>query len=255
MIRIIRQVSLGLALLMAMSFVSADNKKVTVYLIGDSTMSVKEEKAYPETGWGMPFAHFFDASVTIDNRAKNGRSTKSFLSENLWQPVATQLKPGDYVLMQFGHNDAAKDKPERYTPPEEYKMNLKKFISEARSKKAIPVVLSAVTRRKFGKEGKVEETHPIYAALAKAVAEEEKAAFIDLNERSKTLLEQFGEEHSKWLYLQLEPGKNPNYPEGINDNTHFSEMGAREVAQIVLQELKTLNLDLTQHIYKPAPKK
>src|SRR3982751_520842 len=87
-----------------LSFISP-SKKITVYLIGDSTMANKEVKAYPETGWGMPFNYFFDSTVVVDNRAKNGRSTRSFIAEGLWQPVVDQIKEGDYVLIQFGHND------------------------------------------------------------------------------------------------------------------------------------------------------
>ena len=88
---------------------------LTVYLVGDSTMAVKEPKAYPETGWGMPFAWFFDEDVHVDNRAKNGRSTRTFVEENRWQPVADALRPGDYVLIQFGHNDEVPTKAS-YTP-------------------------------------------------------------------------------------------------------------------------------------------
>src|SRR6478609_7591938 len=130
--------------------------KITVYLIGDSTMSIKEKKAYSETGWGMPFALFFDSTVVVDNRAKNGRSTRTFISENRWQPIVDNLKEGDYVFMQFGHNDESPEKVDRYTPPEDYKKNLTRFINETRSKKAIPVVLTPVTRRKF-KDGKIQE--------------------------------------------------------------------------------------------------
>src|SRR5690242_19232026 len=78
-------------------------KKIKVWLIGDSTMANKETNAYPETGWGMPFVYFFDSSVVVDNRAKNGRSTKSFIEEGLWKPVVDNLREGDYVLIQFGH--------------------------------------------------------------------------------------------------------------------------------------------------------
>lgn len=237
------------------SFQALKEKKIKVYLIGDSTIALKEEHKYPETGWGIPFQYFFDSSVTVINRAMNGRSTRTFINENRWQPIYDSLQPGDYVLIQFGHNDASKEKTERYTTPEDYKTNLKKFIRETRSKNAIPVLLTPVARRKFDKEGKVEESHPIYAALAREVATEEQLAFIDLNEKSKSLLQDFGEQNSKWLYLQLEPGENPNYPEGIKDNTHFSEMGARKIAQIVLNEIKKLNLGLAAHIYKPEPKK
>ncbi|HRI79495.1 MAG TPA: rhamnogalacturonan acetylesterase, partial [Cyclobacteriaceae bacterium] len=109
----------GLVLCAGTAFIQS--KKICVYLIGDSTMANKETKAYPETGWGMPFTYFFDSSVVVDNRAKNGRSTRTFLSEKLWESVISNLKPGDYVFIQFGHNDEVKEKTDRYTTPEEYK--------------------------------------------------------------------------------------------------------------------------------------
>ena len=122
-----RLICFALILFTLFSFNEAPNK-ITVYLIGDSTIANKETKAYPETGWGMPFKYFFDSTVVVDNRAKNGRSTRTFISENLWQPVADNLKEGDYVFMQFGHNDESKEKTDRYSSPEDYKKNLVKFI-------------------------------------------------------------------------------------------------------------------------------
>ena len=119
-------VIISLALL---SFGMPGKKKITVWLCGDSTMSIKDPRYYPETGWGMPFVYFFDSTVTVDNKAKNGRSTKTFISEKLWQSVIDNAKEGDYVFIQFGHNDEAKEKVERYTTPEEYKANLLKFIN------------------------------------------------------------------------------------------------------------------------------
>lgn len=230
-------------------------KKTKVYLIGDSTIAAKEVRAYPETGWGMPFADFFDSTVVVDNRAKNGRSTRTFLSENLWQPIADAMQPGDYVFMQFGHNDESKEKVDRYTSPEHYKMNLVKFISETRAKGGIPVLLTPVSRRKFDNTGKAIETHAEYAPLVKEVAASQGVALIDLNEKSKALYQSFGAETSKLLFLQLEAGEHPNYPEGKVDNTHFSELGARKIAQLVLQEIKALKLGLADHIRKPIEKK
>src|SRR6187551_2641916 len=143
--------------------------RITVYLVGDSTMSNKETKAYPETGWGMPFQYFFDSTVVVDNRAKNGRSTRSFIAENLWQPIVDNLKEGDYVFIQFGHNDESKDKVDRYSSPEDYKKNLIKFITETRAKKANPVLITPVTRRKFV-DGKIQQTHAEYSPLVVEVA-------------------------------------------------------------------------------------
>ena len=229
-------------------------KKITVYLIGDSTMSIKKTGAYPETGWGMPFKFFFDSTVTVDNRAKNGRSTRTFISENLWQPVADNLKEGDYVFIQFGHNDESKEKGDRYTTPEQYKSNLTKFITETRAKKANPILLTPVSRRKF-KDGKAQETHQEYSPLVIDVATQQNVPLIDLDAKSLELLQKFGEEQSKLLFLQLGPGEHPNYPEGKNDNTHFNELGARLIAQVVLSEIKNQKIGLADRIAKPAVKK
>lgn len=222
-------------------------------MAGDSTMSIKEPKAFPETGWGMPFAHFFDSTVEIVNRAKNGRSTKTFISEGLWKSIYDQVSEGDYVFIQFGHNDESVEKKERYTTPDSFKMNLTRFIRETRQKKATPILFSPVSRRKFDK-GIAIETHAAYSALTKEVAVKENVLFIDLDEKSRALYQQMGEENSKLLFLQLQPGEHPNYPEGKNDNTHFNELGARLIAQLVLKELKTLNIDLTQRLVRPVKK-
>jgi lysophospholipase L1-like esterase len=229
------------------------NKKITVYLIGDSTMSIKEKRAYLEMGWGVPFVHFFDTTVVVDNRAKNGRSTRTFLEEKLWQPVYKQLKEGDYVFIQFGHNDESKEKADRYTTPEQYKNNLLRFINETKSKKAIPVLLTPVSRRRF-KDGKAIESHELYSSLVREVAANTGVHFIDLDKKSIDLYQQLGDEKSKLLFLQLKPGEHPNYPDGKFDNTHFNELGARLIAQLVLAEIRNLNADLKNRIVKPVKK-
>jgi lysophospholipase L1-like esterase len=187
-----------------MSFILTQ-KKITVYLIGDSTMSDKEVKAYPETGWGMPFHHFFDSTVTVDNRAKNGRSTRTFIEEGRWKSVAENLQEGDYVLIQFGHNDEVPTK-KSYTTEDEFKANLAKFINESRNKKAIPVLITPVARRKFDSAGKIVETHAIYTQLVKDVASQYHVPLIDLDKKSQELLQQLGSEASKYFYNYLSPG-------------------------------------------------
>ncbi|RYE11678.1 MAG: rhamnogalacturonan acetylesterase [Sphingobacteriaceae bacterium] len=237
--------------LMLFSFTAENNIKV--YLIGDSTMANKQVKAYPETGWGMPFASFFDETVTVDNRAQNGRSTKSFIAENRWQPVADHLKEGDFVLIQFGHNDEVPTKA-TYTPEADFTKNLLRFVTETRQKKAIPVLITPVARRKFNADGKIEDTHAVYAALVRKVAEENQVPLIDLDKESMDLLQQFGPENSKLLFNHLQPGEHPNYPEGKQDDTHFNELGARKMAEIVLADIRKLHLDLAEHIVKPNTK-
>lgn len=230
------------------------SKKIKVYLIGDSTMSIKETKAYPETGWGMPFAYFFDSTIAVDNRAKNGRSTRTFISENRWQPVADSLQEGDYVLIQFGHNDESKEKTDRYTTPEQFKDNLIKFVKETQAKKANPILITAVARRKFDKDGKIVDGHGVYTQIVRELGKELQVPVIDLQKSSTALLESWGVENSKLLFLQLEKNEHPNYPDGKDDNTHFNELGARKMAQLVLAELKSLNIELVNHIVKPIKK-
>jgi lysophospholipase L1-like esterase len=242
------QVAVACCLLLLLSF-ALPPKKIKVYLIGDSTMSKKEIKAYPETGWGMPFVYFFDSTVEVDNRAQNGRSTKTFIAENRWQPVANDLKEGDYVFIQFGHNDEVKTK-KSYATEDEFKANLIRFITETKNKKATPVLLTPVARRNFDSTGKVAGTHELYSAIVRSIARQYNIPFIDLDKESQALLQKMGVESSKLLYNQLEPGEHPNYPQGVTDNTHFNELGARKVAEIVLAGIRSLHLELAERIVK-----
>jgi lysophospholipase L1-like esterase len=257
MMNSIRKNSFAVVLLCLMSFILPPQKKIKVWMIGDSTMCNYQLSRGPITGWGMPFATFFDSSVVIDNRAQGGRSTRTFLSEGRWQPVADSAQEGDYVFIQFGHNDEAKEPQyaDRYTPVEDYKKNLIKFITEARSKKAIPVLVTPVTRMKFGKEGNITETHVEYTKAVYDVANAYKTPLIDLDKKSRELLQQFGPQNSKYLFMQLDEGENPNYPQGQKDNTHFNEYGARRIAELVLAEVKALHLGLADHIRKPLQAK
>ncbi len=236
-------------------FFTPPPKKTKVWLIGDSTMSQKEVKAFPETGWGMPFSYFFDSNIVIDNRAKNGRSTRTFLSENLWQPVVDNLNKGDFVFIQFGHNDEVKTKTDRYTSPEDFKTNLIKMVTESRAKNAIPVLITPVARRQFDSLGMIKESHPVYADAVKEIAKQLNVPLIDLNKKSKELYQQFGAENSKWLFNYTAAGEHPNYPEGHKDDTHFNELGARKIAELVLAEIRQLDLGLAAHVRSPLPVK
>ncbi|WP_222943835.1 rhamnogalacturonan acetylesterase [Pedobacter sp. N36a] len=230
------------------SFIS-DSKKLTIYLIGDSTLAVKSASAFPETGWGMPFANFFCNKVLVDNRAKNGRSTKTFISENLWAPVVSELQKGDYVLIQFGHNDEVKTKAS-YTSEIDFVKNLSMFVQESRAKGAIPIFITPVARRSFDPDGKVKETHQVYAELVRELAKSSAVPLIDLDLKSQALLQEYGPDQSKLLFNYLEPGEHPNYPEGKKDDTHFNELGAREMAQLVLKEMRTLNFPVLTYLVK-----
>lgn len=248
----IKRVSVILIACLLSSF-NVTQEHIKVYLIGDSTMSEKPVSRYPETGWGMAFRYFLDSTATVENHAKNGRSTRTFISENRWAPIVEKLKPGDYVFIQFGHNDEAKEKVERYTTPDEYKLNLRRFVDETRKKNANPVLITPVARRRF-REGKVIESHTVYSALVREVASQENVPLVDLDQTSMELYQRIGEEASKLLFLQLQPGEHPNYPAGKDDNTHFNELGARLIAQLVLRDIIALKLGLADHVVKPGPK-
>jgi lysophospholipase L1-like esterase len=218
---------------------------VTVYLIGDSTMAYYRSPQFPIAGWGMPFADFFNSSVTVKNKAEGGESTRTFIEEKLWQHVADSLGAGDYLLIQFGHNDEVPSK-ESYTTEKDYKANLIRFITEARNKRANPVLITPVARRKFDSSGNIRDVHQAYSAIVRNVALEYKVPFIDLNKKSQQLLQELGPEKSKLLFLAL--GENPYYPKDEEDITHFNASGARKIAEIVLAELKELKLEWADRV-------
>lgn len=237
-----------------LSFMLPEKKKLKIFLAGDSTISIKEPRYYPETGWGMPFVYFWDSTVTVVNKAKNGRSTSSFRNEGLWKQIMDECSEGDYIFVQFGHNDEVPTK-KTYTTETEFKANLVRYVTETREKKATPLLLTPVARRKFNAAGNIEGTHDVYAQIVRDIARENGVWLIDLDKKSQELYQQMGVENSKLLFVQLKPGEHPHYPEGKEDNTHFSELGARLIAQIVLKELKSLNTDLNDRIYLPPVKK
>lgn len=222
-------------------------QKTTIYTIGDSTMADKiKPNENPETGWCQVLPSFFDLNlVAIDNRAVNGRSTKSFIKEKRWDSVYNSLKPGDYVFIQFGHNDAKVADSTRYTNPHTtFRHNLIRFVTETRAKGAIPILFSSIARRNFNEQGVLIGTHGEYPLEVRLVAQEYQVPFIDLEYFSEQLEQSYGVEKSKELHLFFKAGEHPYYPEGKSDDTHLSRKGATEIATIAIRELKKLNLGL-----------
>lgn len=246
-----RSIAVLLILFFAVGFAAAQSPPVTIFLAGDSTMAPKLAEKRPETGWGeMLGAHFKDGKVKIENRAANGRSTKTFISEGHWQAIINDLRKEDFVFVQFGHNDSSKDKGERYTPPDEYKKNLIRFVEEIRVWGGNPVLLTPVMRRRFDKDGKFYDTHGDYPAIVRTVALEYKVPLIDMHKTSEGVIVKYGVEGSKKLFLQLKPGENPNYPNGIDDNTHFSPLGAEEMAKLAVAAIRENKLKLAKYLKK-----
>lgn len=226
---------------------------VQIFMAGDSTMAIKDPKDYPETGWGVPFEFFFAPEHTFINLAKNGRSTRTFINEDLWQVIEDNITTGDFVFIQFGHNDQSKHKKDRYTTPEQYEANIRNMIRVTESKGASAVLMTPITRRHLKDDGGLKLTHP-YADLVRQIAKDTGVSFIDMENLTKAYFEQLGAEQSALRFMHIKPNLHPNYPNGITDNTHLNQLGAREVAQIVLQELRRINHPLVGLLRKPDPK-
>jgi lysophospholipase L1-like esterase len=235
--------------LLLVAAVAWSSEPITVYLAGDSTMAIKRADRRPETGWGEALPQFFrDGEVRVDNRAANGRSTRSFIAEGRWKGITDALREGDYVFIQFGHNDEAKDRLDRYATPAEYRTNLERMVDEVRAKKGQPVLFTPVQRRKFDKDGKLVDTHGEYPGIVRAVAAERGVPLIDMHRSSAEVLQRYGPDSSAKLFLQVEVGETPNYPTGVHDNTHFRPLGAELMARLAVDGIRSLKLGLADHL-------
>ncbi|MGD1045974.1 MAG: rhamnogalacturonan acetylesterase [Bacteroidota bacterium] len=246
----IKKVSINFFALMYLMLFAAwlPQTETRIFLIGDSTMADKPLVDNPEHGWGQMLPLFFHENVLIINHAKNGRSTKSFIAEGRWKAVQEQLHPGDYVFIQFGHNDAKKEDTSRFAAPHsDYKNNLVKFIREAREKSAVPVLLTPITRRDFDKAGQYIGMHGDYPAVMKEVAKEETVPLIDMFEKSKKMVSALGDERSKPLYLNGVKNEFRNWNKK-RDNTHFTRSGAIEMASLAVEGIKELHLPLENEL-------
>lgn len=235
----------------ALSLSSTGRKTITIYLAGDSTVSAYSGSYRPRAGWGQMLAESFDQDVIVKNEALRGRSSKSFIQEGRLNRILKKIEKGDYLFIQFGHNDEKINYPALYTEPSTtYKSYLKQYIDGARKKNAIPVLITPVERRSFSKDGIALDTHGQYPAVMKELADEENVPVIDLTAKSKGLYQQLGPEKTKELFLWLNTGEQPNYPNGVQDNTHFQQRGAREIARLVIEGMAEQKLPLSSHIHK-----
>ncbi len=219
--------------------ISLQAQELNLYLIGDSTMSDKKDPdKNPEHGWGQVLPKLLTDKIEVENHAVNGRSTKSFIDEDRWEAVLEKLQQGDYVFIQFGHNDQKYKAPSRFTNPfTGYRSNLERFVNEAREKGAKPVLFSSIVRRNFNEHGTLVDTHGEYPLVVRMVADDLEVPFVDLQRATEKLLLSYGEEDSKNLHLHFEPGENDYYPDGKADDTHLSEKGATLVASLALKDL------------------
>lgn len=242
--------SLRSALIAAMFAVaSITAPTIHVHLIGDSTMADRADPENPEHGWGQLLPRFFDESVVVHNHAVNGRSTTSFIDEGKWTSVLGELKPGDYLFIQFGHNDEKSEDSARYADARgAYHRNLERFVSEARTKGAVPILFTPIVRRKFNAHGALEDTHGAYPVVVRAVAKDLRVPLIDLQALTDTLVRSAGPEDSKRLYVWLGPGASKFFPEGRQDDTHLSAAGATAVARLAARELAQVGDPIGRHV-------
>lgn len=227
-------------------------KHVRIFMVGDSTMANQPTDDNPQRGWGQAFPEFFTDDVEIKNYAVNGRSTKSYINEGKWDSVMKQLQSGDYVMIQFGHNDSKTEDSNRYAAPQTtYRNNLIRFVNDVRSKGAFPVLITSVNRRKFDSTGKPVDLMGEYPAVVRSVAKDMKVPLIDLHKSSRELLEKQGAEASKKMYLFIPKNHFLKYKGKEEDDTHFSEYGASQIASLVCNEIKKQNLDIAKFL-KPS---
>jgi lysophospholipase L1-like esterase len=217
---------------------AAGSKTPTVYVIGDSTASVYTSDLYPRMGWAQPLQDYFaPACVTVQDKALSGRSSKSFYDEGDWTPIRNALRAGDYVLIQFGHNDEKSDDPTLYTDPfTTYEQYLSHYIDDSQAKGATPILLTSINRNDWS-NGALEDTHGNYPVAMRQLAQARQISLVDATALTKTYFERIGQAATTLLFMDLAAGQFPNYPSGNTDNTHLQEKGARTIAQMILADL------------------
>lgn len=224
----------------------------TIYMAGDSTMQSYSAAQAPQEGWGQQFGRYFSNSVVVDNHSIGGRSSKSFLVDGRLDTILRQIKPGDFLFVSFGHNDASVGIPERYASPADYKMYLARYVNGARQRGATPVLLTPVGRRDFNMiSQEFNVSFPEYVQAAKEVAQELNVQLIDLSQLSIAKYNQVGLAATEKIFLYANPGEYPKYPNGVGDNTHFSSYGAQVIAGLVAGAVKGMGLSISPFVIDP----
>lgn len=253
--RLVKYIFLAVAGILVLSAFKSE-QKVRIFMIGDSTMANKDVSGGKlERGWGMMLKNFFTDNVIVNNHALNGRSSKSFIAEGHWQKVVEQIRPGDYVFIQFGHNDEKADTLRHTDPGTSFDDNLRRFVNETRLKGGIPVLFNSVVRRTFADSKTAVEdddkrdnssnylaegdtlvdTHGAYLLSPRNVAVELDVPFVDANKITHDLEEGLGPDGSKKLHMWYRPGEVEYLPDGRQDNTHYNVYGAYIVAGLLAE--------------------
>lgn len=224
-----------------------------ILIAGDSTVQTYDAARYPQAGWGQFLACGLSRDAIVLNRAIGGRSTKSFVNEGRWTRLMAEVRAGDTVLIQFGHNDATKAKPERYADPGLYRDYLLRFIWETRGHGAHPVLVTPVARRSFDEAGKARADFAEYSAVMRELSASTATPLIDLEGASRNMLDRVGAENARIYYMNLAPGAYPAFAAGLADDTHFTELGARTMANFVLEQLAGLDVPAARSVLGRRP--
>ena len=237
-----RRTLLVVATLCLIPLLSGADDQRRVFIAGDSTASSYPASRAPQAGWGQVLGYYLEDDVDLVNRAVSGRSTKSYVDEGKWAALLSELRPGDVVLISFGHNDSRDDAPARYAAPESaYRTNLVRFAEDVFDKGGKPVIVSSAARRLWEGPAMVE-THGRYALNAGLAAAQSGADFVDLSNRSLAYFERVGREETKQDFLWLSPeNSNARFPDGVEDNTHFTALGACGVALVIARALSEID--------------
>jgi lysophospholipase L1-like esterase len=241
---------IALFILLNSSFAQEQEKFIDIFLIGNSTMADKPySNGNPEKGWGQIFPLYFKKGIRIENHAVNGRSTKSFIEEGRWEKVLEEITSGDYIIIEFGHNDAKKEDPNRFADAQtDYRKNLVKFINETRSKSGIPVLATPIVRRRFDEKGNFYDVHGDYPTVVRELAKKFNVPLLDLHKKTEEMLKDFGKEQSKKLFLHIFPDEYKSLPEGKTDDTHLSPYGAFKVCDLAIEEIGSSLPELVKHL-------
>jgi lysophospholipase L1-like esterase len=231
----------------------ADGARPTLYVIGDSTAAAYPQERYPLFGWAQVLPYYFDTGrIAIQDRAISGRSSKSFWDEGAWTPIREALQPGDFVFIQFGHNDEKSEDPRRYTDPATtYREFLARYIDDARAAGANPILLTPIHRNGWTTPNHLKDSHGAYPDAVRALARERAVPLIDLHARTGRLFERLGQDRTTQLFINLPAGLYPNYPEGKPDNTHLKETGAYAISALAIDGIVQQSLPLRDYL-KPA---